>query len=165
LPAPGQELTGLDEVERECWRHFTESASRIGDILQRTFLLEHNLTLSDVMLLANLAKSDAGSARMGDLAGALVQIPSRVTQRVARLEAQGLLTRGATKDDRRGVVATITRVGRLRLEPVLQTYARIVRTHYLDPLSRQQMGAVGDSCRRIGDGLRDHERQARLKRR
>lgn len=165
MPAPGRDLLGLDKGEAECWRHFAESATRIGDIVQRTLLAEHNLTLSDVMLLAMLAKSDTGSVRMGDLSGALVLIPSRVTQQVARLEAQGLLIRGASAEDRRGVVATITRVGRLRLQPVLQTYARVVRTHFLGPLSRQQMGAVGDSCRRIGDGLRQHERQARLKRR
>lgn len=154
-------LPGFDEVEHECWRQFTESATRIGDILQRTLMLEHNFSLSDVMLLDILAKSHNGSARMGDLAGALVLIPSRVTQQASRLEAQGLLTRSASKDDRRGVVATITQVGRARLRPALQTYARIVRAHYLNPMSRQQMTAVGESCRRISSGLTHRERPDR----
>ena len=162
-PLPDRHLPGLDDVEHECWLHFTEAATRIGDILQRTLVDAHNLTLFDMLLLAILAKSDDGSARMGDLARALVLIPSRVTQVASRLEAQGLLTRSTSRNDRRRVIATITPAGRARLRPALETYAGIVRTYYLVPLSRQQMTAVGDSCRRIGGGLMHKEQQARLK--
>ena len=164
MPLPDGHLPGLDDVENDCWLQFTEAVTRIGDILQRTLEHAHNLTLADVMLLEILARSDDGSARMGDLAGALVLIPSRVTQLASRLEAQGLLARNTSTNDRRRVIATISPAGRARLKPALQTYADIVRTYYLVPLSRQQMTAVGDSCRRISGGLMHKERQARLER-
>ncbi|MGB3483726.1 MAG: MarR family transcriptional regulator [Mycobacterium sp.] len=156
---PDRHLPELDDLEQECWQQFTESATRIGDVLQRTLLFEHNLTLHDVMLLWILAKSDSGSVRMGDLATALALIPSRVTQQAGRLEARGLLTRSTSETDRRGVVATITRVGRVHLAPALRTYAGVVRSLYLNPLSRQQMTALGDSCRRIGAGLLQQDRR------
>jgi DNA-binding MarR family transcriptional regulator len=151
---PAAQVPGLEDVEQQCWQQFIDSSSRIFDTLHRTLMTEHNLGLYDVLLLGILAKSDDGSARMGDLAEALVLIPSRVTQQTHRLEAQGLLRRTASKDDRRGVSATITRAGRARLRPALTTYARIVRAQFLDPLSRQQMSAVGDSCRRISTGMK-----------
>jgi DNA-binding MarR family transcriptional regulator len=162
---PDWRLPGLDGVEHECWSQFAEAATRIGAVLQRMLICEHNLTLADLMLLGILAKSDDGSARMGDLADALVLIPSRVTQLAGRLEAQGLLTRSASKNDRRGVIATITHDGRVRLKPALRTYAGIVRTHYLVPLSRQQMTAIGDSCRRVSGGLIQNGRPPKSERR
>ncbi|WP_369803635.1 MarR family winged helix-turn-helix transcriptional regulator [Mycobacterium sp. NAZ190054] len=79
-----------------------------------------------------------------------------MTQQAARLESRGLLTKRTSAHDRRVVLATITHGGRARLAPALRTYARIVRTHFLNPLSRQQMAALGDSCRRIGDGFNRH---------
>ncbi len=48
-------LPGLDDVEHECWRQFSESATRIGDLLQRTLTREHGFSLHDVMLLQTLA--------------------------------------------------------------------------------------------------------------
>ncbi|WP_335583109.1 MarR family winged helix-turn-helix transcriptional regulator [Mycobacterium sp. MS1601] len=154
-------LSGLDDAEHECWLQFSESAARIGDVLQRALSLEHNFTLCDVMLLQALAKSDDGSARMGDLADALVLMPSRLTQQVSRMEAQGLVIRSTSKHDRRGVVATITHAGRMRLAPALVTYAQIVRTYFLDPVSRRQMLAVGDSCQRISAGFTARSHRAK----
>jgi DNA-binding MarR family transcriptional regulator len=151
---PIWQLPHLDAAEDECWQRFMESSSRVVESIHRALVLEHKLSLHDVMLLCILAKAEDGSARMGDLAEALVLIPSRVTEQVARLEAQGLLHRRASTDDRRGVIATITQVGRVRLKPAMQTYARAVRSSYLNSLSRQQMSSVSDSCRRISWGLK-----------
>ncbi|ANW67564.1 hypothetical protein BCA37_08780 [Mycobacterium sp. djl-10] len=146
-------LPGLDDVEHECWRQFSESATRIGDLLQRTLTREHGFSLHDVMLLQTLATAPAGSARMGDLADALVLLPSRLTQQVARMEGAGLVVRSVSPQDRRGVVASITDAGRVRLGPALDTYARVVRSHFLDPVTRRQMTSIGDSCRRVGSGF------------
>jgi DNA-binding MarR family transcriptional regulator len=90
---------------------------------------------------------------MGELAQALSVIPSRVSEQVRRLESQGLVSRGKGADDRRVVVASITNKGRVQLKPVLRTYAGWVRELYLNPLSRPQMTALGDTCRRIDDDL------------
>ncbi|MCV7001366.1 hypothetical protein [Mycolicibacterium alvei] len=62
--------------------------------------------------------------------------------------------RGSSPDDWRGVLAGITSEGRARAAPAVATYARALRTHYLDHLSRRQMIALGDTCRRISTSLR-----------
>lgn len=150
---PPLRLPGLDGAEEQCWQNFGEAATQLYAALNRQVADAHGLTLVDVMLLGLLANSPEG-ARMGELAEALAVIPSRVTEQVRRLQASGLVLRSKSPDDRRVVIASITCKGRVRLQPALITYARAVRRLYLNPLSRQQMTALGDSSRRIGAALK-----------
>ena len=160
VPSPDQ-LPGLDEVEQSCWQMFLESSTRILETLNRRLMTAHRLTMFDFLVLDVLAKSRGGSARMGDLAQILVVGPSRVTQQVQRLEADGLVRRSRSADDGRVVIASITRNGLMRVKPAAHTYGRQIRMHYLDQMSRNQMIAMGDCCRRISiplAGAEDPER-------
>jgi DNA-binding MarR family transcriptional regulator len=150
---PGSCLPGLDDAERACWQFFLESSTRLGEILYQRLLDEHELTLVDLLLLDALAKSDGGSARMSDLANRLTLTPSRVTARIQRLQSRGLVARTINTNDRRSVIAGITRDGRACMHHAMHTYARTVRELYLDRLSRRRMTALGDSCRRINSDL------------
>ncbi len=115
--------------------------------MNRTLVDEHRLSLNDVRLLDLLARSSTGSARMGDLAEGLMSLPSRVTRQIHRLEKQGLVRRGASPDDGRGVVARITAEGREALGAAMLTYGVAVRAHFLDRLTRPQISAMGENCR------------------
>jgi DNA-binding MarR family transcriptional regulator len=160
VPSPDQ-LPGLDDIERSCWQIFLESSTRLLETLNRRLMTAHRLTMFDFLVLDVLAKSRGGSARMGDLAQTLVVGPSRVTQQVQRLEAEGLVRRSRSADDGRVVIASITRNGLMRVKPAAHTYGRQIRKHYLDQMSRNQMIAMGDSCRRISTplaGAEDPER-------
>ena len=53
---------------------------------------------------------------LGELAGRLHCVRSNITQLVDRLEAEGLVRRGACPDDRRAVRAVVTPAGRERHE-------------------------------------------------
>ena len=107
------DMPGLDIAEQRSWQNFLDSALRMYATLNRALVEAHHLTLNDVRLLDILDKSPTGSARMGDLAEGLMSLPSRVTRQIRRLEVQGLVRRGASPDDGRGVLATITDDGRL----------------------------------------------------
>lgn len=146
---PTPSLPGLDELEQESWQNFLDASARLLDMVSRRLLAEHKLTLFDFLLLDILARAPGGSARMGDLAQELVVNPSRISQQVGRLESQGLVRRARSTTDLRGVVAVITREGRARVKPAARTYAQVVRTYYLDQMSRRQMIAMSDGCRRI----------------
>ena len=109
------EMPGLDIAEQRSWQNFLDSALRMYATLNRSLVDAHHLTLNDVRLLDMLDKSATGSARMGDLADGLMSLPSRVTRQIRRLELQGLVRRGASPDDGRGVLASITEKGAPRL--------------------------------------------------
>jgi DNA-binding MarR family transcriptional regulator len=161
IVASPDQLPGLDEVEQSCWQMFLESSTRILETLNRRLMAAHRLTMFDFLVLDVLAKSRGGSARMGDLAQTLVVGPSRVTQQVQRLEADGLVRRSRSAADGRVVIASITRNGLMRVKPAAHTYGRQIRRHYLDQMSRNQMIAMGDCCRRISiplAGAEDPER-------
>jgi DNA-binding MarR family transcriptional regulator len=98
---------------------------------------------------------------MGDLAEALPSLPSRLTRQIRRLEGQGLVRREASKDDRRGVVATITEDGRTAARRAMVTYSQSVRIYFLGQLSRSQIAAMGENCRRISAALRLSDRASK----
>ena len=159
---PASETPGLDIAEQRAWQNFLDAALRMYATMNRSLIDEHGLTLNDVRLLDLLARSPNGAARMGDLAEALLSLPSRVTRQIHRLEKQGLVTRGASPDDGRGVVASITSEGREALGTAMRTYGVAVRTHFLDKLSRPQVSAMGENCRRISVGLKSGAPSAKI---
>ena len=121
------------------------------------------MTLNDVRLLDVLDRSSTGSARMGDLAEELMSLPSRVTRQIHRLESQKLVPRCSSPDDGRGVLATITPEGKALLEAGDgRPTATACATHFLGRLSRTQIAAMGENCRRIGVGLRSTPTPARV---
>jgi DNA-binding MarR family transcriptional regulator len=156
------DMPGLDIAEQRSWENYLDSALRIYAILNRVLVEEHRLTLNDVRLLDMLDKSANSSARMGDLADGLVSLPSRVTRQIRRLESQGLVLRYASPDDGRGVLASITHEGRAALGKAMVTYGQGVRSHFLGPLSRPQITAVGENCRRISVTLKAAAQPANL---
>jgi DNA-binding MarR family transcriptional regulator len=146
-------MPGMDIAELRSWQNFLEAALRLSAALNRGLLETHKLTLVDVRLLEILYRSRTGSARMGDLAEELMSLPSRVTRQIRRLETMGLVMREASPDDGRGVLATITQQGRAVVREAMVTYAKCVRTHFLGQLTRPQVAAIGEHCRRINAGL------------
>jgi DNA-binding MarR family transcriptional regulator len=149
------DMPGLDIAEQRSWQNYLDSALRMYATLNRGLTESHKLTLVDVRLLDMLDKSETGSARMGDLAEALMSLPSRVTRQIRRLEAQGLVQRTASPDDGRGVLAAITDDGREVVKKAVVTYSQGVRAHFLQQLSRPQMAAMGENCRRISSALKN----------
>lgn len=158
---PG-DIPGLDIAEQKSWQNFLDCGLRLYAVLNRCLTDQHHLSLLDVRVLDMLNNADEGSARMGDLAEALPSLPSRLTRQIGRLESQGLVRRRSSQDDRRGVVASITEDGRTVARQAMVTYAEGVRSYYLGQLSRAQMAAMGENCRRIGTALKRSDRSAKL---
>jgi DNA-binding MarR family transcriptional regulator len=150
---PMDQLPGLDDLELRCWRRYVDSSQHLLTTVNGALTATHQLTLFDALMLYVLASSD-GSARMSDLAALLRLTPSRVTHQIGRLETRGLVRRSPSPGDWRGVIADITGDGRARVRPAVETYTRVIRTHYLDRLTRRQMIALGDNCRRINTSLK-----------
>lgn len=158
-------LPDLDVAEERAWENFLDAALRIYGSLNRTLSEEHKLTLVDVRLLDILDKSESGSMRMGDLAEQLLSLPSRVTRQIRRLEDGGLVQREASPDDGRGVLAGITDQGRKVVAEAMVTYRDAVRERFLAPLTRPQVAAMGESCRRLSAAMKSDGSSRRVSRR
>lgn len=156
------DMPGLDIAEQRSWQNYLDSALRLYATLNRSLVDIHHLSLNDVRLLDKLDRSPTGSARMGDLADALMSLPSRVTRQIRRLEMQNLVSRGASPDDGRGVLASITEEGRAAVRLAMVTYGDGVRAHFLGRLTRPQVAALGENCRRISVALKSDAPPAKL---
>jgi DNA-binding MarR family transcriptional regulator len=146
---------GFDELEANAWLQFESVALALQSVVNRGLVQQHKLSLADVQLLSHLKSS--GPSQMGTLAEMMMVTPSAVTQQTQRLEGRRLVRRETSSDDGRRVLATITREGIGLTMAALETYSRLVRAHFLDDLSRRQMIALGDGCRRISANLKAAE--------
>ncbi len=72
-------------------------------------------------MLERLAGADKPQRRMQELAEAVHLSQSALSRVVARLEADGLVTRGMCAEDRRGIFACLTDSGRERYEAARPT--------------------------------------------
>lgn len=146
-------MPGLDIAELKSWQNYIDAALRLQARLNHELNEAYHLTLEDVRLLHELDRSETGAVRMGELAQTLVSTPSRISRRVDRLEAKELARRASSARDGRFVLAEITAEGRTLLEKAMATYGQAVRECYLAPLSRPQVAAMAENCRRINAGL------------
>ncbi|MBU9763920.1 MarR family transcriptional regulator [Mycobacterium sp. TNTM28] len=153
VECPG--TTVLSDVEWQSWESFAESAELLCREINSALTARCALSIYEVHLLIQLNSARHRYLRMGALAEALTVVPSRVTWQVRRLEGRGLVRRFRSREDGRAVVVGITRRGQEYLRPVLRTYVMLVRHFYLAALTRDQVVALGDSTKRLRDGLVD----------
>jgi DNA-binding MarR family transcriptional regulator len=148
------DMPGLDIAEQKSWQNYLTAALRMYAELNARMVEKHRLPLGDVRLLHILRHFPDGTARMRDLAEALPAPGSRLTRQVRRLQSQGLVRRATSPDDKRGVLAIITDEGREMADQATATYAQEVRKDFIDRLSRAQIAAMENGCRRISNALK-----------
>lgn len=150
----GRESVDPDDEALRSWEQFREAAALLYGQIDTALHARHALSILDVHVLHRLNTDPSRCLRMGALAESLALMPSRVTGLVSRLESRNLVRRIRSRADRRIVIVGITHKGQDYLQPALRTYSTLIRRHYLTPLTRDQMTALGDCTRRVSDALK-----------
>ena len=107
----------------ETWHEILERHARTTSALERA-LSAHGLGVSEYEVLERLALKE--ECRMQELSGLLHLSQSALSRAVARLEADGLVTRGICPEDRRGIMAHLTEAGRERLEAARPAHREVL---------------------------------------
>ena len=133
-------------------------------LIEVTSLLRHaveqqlreagDLSYVQFQLLARLGDSPTGSHRMTDLADGVVYSRSALTYQAGLLEKAGLVTRGPSSDDERGIVVTITDAGRARLRTVFPGHIEIVSHLLFEPLAPADVKALAGLLGPVRDHMR-----------
>lgn len=110
----------------EVWRELLERHARTTSALERRLQHEHGLGVSEYEVLDRLATSGKDDCRMQELADAVHLSQSALSRVVARLETDGLVTRGMCPEDRRGIMACLTPDGRERYEAARPTHREVL---------------------------------------
>lgn len=116
------------------WARFLAAHNAITRELEAQMLQRHGLTLTAYDALLQLSQADGAAMRNIELANTVFLTRSGVTRLVEGLEAQGLVTRCACAEDRRGSKVCLTDEGRERLAEASATHVEGVRELFLDRL-------------------------------
>lgn len=140
----------LTDEQQRVWRAYLGATNRVRQHLDNE-LRPFDLDLAEYEILVRLSESPLRSIRMSELAEQVGQSRSRLTHTVTRLEAKGLLSRGACPSDRRGVLATLTDEGYSFLEKVAPYHVASVREILVDPVCAADFAALGRVMQRVLD--------------
>jgi DNA-binding MarR family transcriptional regulator len=143
----------LDEDQQRSWRALlmgmTLLLDRLDDDLQRAC----DVSLVEYEILVRLSEREGRQMRMAQLADALAHSRSRVTHTIARMERAGLVVRGSSPEDGRGVIATMTAPGYELLVRMADVHVNGVRDHLVDLVSPEDFAAVGRVMNAVSDNL------------
>lgn len=149
MPATAKRTAPLSEPELAAWRGLLRTHSRLVATLDEELEREHGIPLGAYEVLLNLAEAANGSLRMGDLADRLLLSRSGLTRLIDRLVARGVVERHSCDDDRRGTYARLTTAGRELFDAARPTHLRGIREHFIDHLSKADLGRLGTIWERV----------------
>lgn len=110
-------------------------------------LRPHELTFARYEALVLLTFSSRGSLPLGKIGERLQVHPTSVTSIVRRLESSGFVSRRASPDDGRAVLAEITDAGRAVVE---RATAELTSTDFgLDALGESELAALSELLRPV----------------
>ena len=110
----------------DVWHELLDRYARSVSALERALEHEHGLGVSEYEVLERLATGEKDERRMQDLAEAVHLSQSALSRVVARLEADGLVTRAMCAEDRRGIFACLTDAGRERYAAALPAHRAVL---------------------------------------
>ena len=147
--------SSLTAVQLRAYFALTEVAGLLKHAVEEQLREAGDLSYIQFQLLARLGLDSAtGSERMTDLADGVVYSRSGLTYQAGLLEKAGLVTRGPSAEDDRGVTVTITDAGRERVAKVLPGHTEVISRQLFEPLSGKDVDALADLLAPVRDHMR-----------
>lgn len=132
---------GSDQDDRlRLWLRMLSCTSLIERQVRSKLRQEFNFTLPRFDLMAHLDRSPDG-LRMGDLSRRMMVTSGNVTGITDQLEAEGLVVREFSPDDRRAFIVRLTANGRRSFRRMAQAYDRWIVEMFdsVPPRDREQL--------------------------
>ena len=120
--------------------------------LSASLVARHGLTINDYGALLLLSRADEEGMRRIDLANALQLSPSGITRLLDRLEDQGLVGKGACKEDARVSYAILTESGLEKLKEAAPGHIEDIDRRLSSVLSEDEIRTLHDLLGRLSDG-------------
>ena len=145
---------GLSAEQLDAYFALVEVGSLLQYAVDEHLRLDGDLSYVQFQVLARLAGAPEGRLRMTDLADGVVYSRSGLTYQAGLLEKRGLITRSPSPDDERSVMVTVTDAGRDLVAQVLPGHVDRVRHLMFEPLTGDDVTALGAVLGRIRDHMR-----------
>jgi MarR family transcriptional regulator, 2-MHQ and catechol-resistance regulon repressor len=119
--------------------------------LSSSLVARHGLTMNDYGCLLLLSRAGEEGMRRIDLANDLQLSPSGITRLLDRLEAQGLVGKGACKEDARVSYAILTDAGLAKLRGAAPGHMRDIESRLGAALDRDELEALANLLGRLSE--------------
>jgi DNA-binding MarR family transcriptional regulator len=126
--------------------------ARLTRELSAALVANHGLTLNDYGCLLLLSRAEEEGMRRIDLANALQLSPSGITRLLDRLEDQGLVGKGACKEDARVSYAILTDEGLAKLREAAPVHVEDIERRLGAVLDQDELETLTNLLRRLSDG-------------
>ena len=144
--APAPELS---RPALEAWKSFLFAHSHLIRELDAELREQHDFTLGDFDVLAQLSEASGGSLRMCELAAAVVLSPSGLSRRVDRLERAGLVERRRSASDARSIEARLTATGKQLFRRLRKTHLGGIEEHFADRFNAEELETLRELLARL----------------
>ena len=152
----GQNATAprwLNAAEMKAWRRYIIASRRLLEALDND-LEDHDLSMADYEILAQLSDAPDRKMRMSELAEIALLSRSRLSHRMKVMEKAGWVKREACPSDKRGYFAVMTAKGWKAIVAAAPDHVNSVRNRFVDHLSKADQDALAQIFSRIEDSLR-----------
>lgn len=143
----------LNPTEMKAWRSYIIASRRLLEALDND-LSDHDLSMADYEILAQLSDAPDRKMRMSELAEITLLSRSRLSHRMKVMEKAGWVKREACPSDKRGYFAVMTTKGWKAIVAAAPDHVASVRTRFVDHLSKGDQEILGSIFSRIEESLR-----------
>src|SRR3954452_12149906 len=138
------ETRWLSDDEQRVWREFNMATRMLSAHLEGQLQHDSGMPHTYYEVLVALSEAPGRRLRMSERSDARHAWRSRLSHAVARLEANGWVRREACPTDKRGAWAVLTDAGFTALEAAAPGHVEAVRESLFDPLTPEQVTALGE---------------------
>jgi len=143
----------LNPAEMKAWRSYIIASRHLMEALDSD-LVDHDLSMPDYEILAQLSDAPERRLRMSELAEITLLSRSRLSHRMKVMEEAGWVKREACPSDKRGFFAVMTPKGWKAIVAAAPDHVASVRSRFVDHLSVQEQEVLAGIFSRIEDSFR-----------
>jgi MarR family 2-MHQ and catechol resistance regulon transcriptional repressor len=146
-----QQLSTKTLPSTEAFDNLLGAHSTLRGELQAGLVASHGLTISDYGCLLLLSRAGEEGMRRIDLANQLQLSPSGITRLLDRLEEQGLVGKGACKEDARVSYAILTDAGLEKLKAAWADHVDAVERRVTAVLTAEEIATLSELLARLNE--------------
>jgi DNA-binding MarR family transcriptional regulator len=150
----------LNPSEMKAWRQYIIASRRLLDALDED-LSEHDLSMADYEVLAQLSDAPDRTMRMSELAEVAMLSRSRLSHRIKVMEKAGWVRREACPEDKRGFFAIMTPKGWKAIVAAAPDHVASVRSRFLDVLDKNDQRALAEIFDRVALRIKEIDHDAK----
>lgn len=126
------------------WRSYFETTQLLTAELERRMKATSGMDIGDYNILLVLSESPDERLRLGGIARAISFGPNRLTYRLDALERRGWVRREPCPDDKRGLEAVLTDLGRAAFRKARVPHGRDIKELLLEHVTEEQAQTLLD---------------------